>query len=307
MSITYGFFNSYDGDRTYNADQMSMYFKGLVASNGVFEQTGGAFRVEATTGLAINVLSGRALINSRWVDSDAVETINLNPAHITLNRYTAIVLELNSTNREITLKAVDGDNATTPVKPAIINTAEIKQLCLAYIYVAAGAENITQANITDTRPSNLCGWITGLINQVDTSTLFSQWQNAYEQYFAQMQGWKNTQQTSFEAWEAAQKVAFDAWFDTLTEELQVNTYIVEFNKNVTLTQSSSRNIPLDMLTYTYNEKDVIFVAFNGFVAELGTDYTIDTSGQTVNIVVSSASFAGVVDIKVLKSKIGIDS
>ena len=39
---------------------------------------------------------------------------------------------------------------------------------------------ITQAMITDFRTSALCGYVTGLIKQVDTSTLFAQWQAAYE-------------------------------------------------------------------------------------------------------------------------------
>lgn len=30
MAVTYGFFNSVNGDRKYNADQMSSYFEGLV-------------------------------------------------------------------------------------------------------------------------------------------------------------------------------------------------------------------------------------------------------------------------------------
>ena len=46
MSITSGFFNSVNGDRTYNADQMSTYFKGLIGS-GVYENVGGALQVLA--------------------------------------------------------------------------------------------------------------------------------------------------------------------------------------------------------------------------------------------------------------------
>lgn len=315
MSITYGFFNSLNGDRAYNADQMSTYFKGLVAQNGIYEQTGGAFKVNASTGLTLNVLSGRALINSKWVDSDATESINLTSAHVTLNRYSAIVLELNVSNRAITLKSIDGTPATNPVKPTIVNTAEIRQLCLAYVYVPAGAETITQAQITDTRAdTNICGWITGLIRQVDTSSLFNQWQTAYEQFYAQMESWKadqqdafetwsNNQESTFEAWEIAQKAAFDTWFEDLTEELRVDTYIAQYNKQVTLTASSSRDIALDMTGYTYANSDVFFVAFNGLVAEEGTDYTI--TGATPKITVASSTFAGIVDIKVLKSKIGV--
>lgn len=39
MAVTYGFFNSVNGDRKYNADQMSSYFDGLV-TDGVYEKIG---------------------------------------------------------------------------------------------------------------------------------------------------------------------------------------------------------------------------------------------------------------------------
>ena len=218
--IKSGFFNAIDGDREYNAEQLSNYFKGLISANGVHENVGGKFQVLAGTGLSVNVQTGRALIDYKWIESDAVENLTLTTAHATLNRYTAIVLQLDVLNREITLITVDGANATSPTKPSMTNTATIKQICLAYVYVVAGATSITQAQITDTRPSNLCGWITGLINQVDTSTLFNQWQSAYEQFYNQMQSWLTSAQNEFTAWENAQKNAFDTWYRDLTQELK---------------------------------------------------------------------------------------
>ena len=299
MAITYGFFNAVSGDRSYNADQMSNYFKGLVASTGVFENVGGAFQVLAGTGLAVNVQTGKALIDSKWVESDSVESVALTAAHATLNRYTAIVLELNVTDRVITLKTIDGTNATNPVKPSITNTATIKQICLAYVYVAASATSLTQSQITDTRPSNLCGWITGLINQVNTSTLFSQWQTAYEQFYAQMQTWLTDAQNEFTAWENAQKNAFDTWFGALTQELNCNTYVQSFAKVVDITSASE--VALDMTGYSYAITDVFIISINGLVARQGTDYTID--GTTPKITLNSAITAEV-SILVLKSKIG---
>ena len=299
MAITYGFFNSVSGDRTYNADQMSNYFKGLVASTGVFENVGGAFQVLAGTGLAVNVQTGKALIDSKWVESDSVEAVTLTAAHATLNRYTAVCLELDVTNREISLVTVDGANATSPVKPAITNTATIKQICLAYVYVAASATSISQAQITDTRPSTLCGWITGLINQVDTSTLFSQWQTAYEQFFAQLQTWKTNTQNDFEAWEAAQKQAFDTWFAALTQELNINTYVHSFLKTEDLTNDNE--VVLDMTDYTYDESDTFIVSINGLVATPEVDYTID--GTTPSILLTDTITAEIT-VLVLKSQIG---
>ena len=302
MAITYGFFNAVSGDRTYNADQMSNYFKGLVTSTGVFENVGGAFQVLAGTGLTVSVQTGKALIDSKWVEADAAETVSLTAAHATLNRYTAVCLQLDVTNREITLMTIDGANATTPVKPAITNTATIKQICLAYVYVAASATSITQAQITDTRPSSLCGWITGLINQVNTSTLFNQWQTAYEQFYAQMQSWFANSKNEFEAWEAAQKSAFDTWFEALTQELNCNTYVQSFAKVVDLT--GANEIALDMTGYEYANTDVFIVSINGLVARLTTDYTID--GTTPKIVLTNTITAEV-SILVLKSKIGFST
>ena len=183
MAITYGYFNSISGDRTYNADQMSEYFDGLV-SNGVYESVGGALQVKAISGggMTVQVLSGRGIINCKWLKNDAAITLDITQAHAVLNRYTAVVLKLDIVNRLMTITTKDGTAASTPTKPAMQNDSEGIELCLAYIYVAAGSTTISQANIEDMRPSALCGWVTGLIEQVDTSELFLQWQTAYETY-----------------------------------------------------------------------------------------------------------------------------
>ena len=185
MAATYGFFNSLNGDRTYNADQMSEYFDGLV-SNGVYENVGEALQVLTATGMNVSVQPGRAIINCKWFNLDSAETVPIAAAAAALNRYTAVVLRLNMSARSITLTTIDGTPATNPIMPQISNTAQIKDLCLAMVYVAAGATSLTQANITDMRASASCGWVTGLIKQVDTSQLFLQWQTAYEDYYNRM-------------------------------------------------------------------------------------------------------------------------
>ena len=54
MSVTYGFYNSLNGDRKYNAEQVSSLFDGLII-DGVFASVGMAFAVKATTGITVNV------------------------------------------------------------------------------------------------------------------------------------------------------------------------------------------------------------------------------------------------------------
>lgn len=285
MAVTYGFFNSINGDRTYNANQMSKYFEGLV-SDGVYESVGGALQVLAGSGMMVNVQTGRMIINSKWLNNDAVIPLTITAAHATLNRYTAIVARLDIANREMLITTKDGTPATSPVKPTMANTASTVEKCLAYVYVGKGVTSITQANITDTRPDNtVCGWVTGIVEQVDTSTLFLQWQTAYQEFYQ----------------------SFQNWFDTLTSQLQVNTYITSFEKRVTGTASAVGIVPLDMSGYTYEESDVLFVYINGLAAAETYDWLLDTRQNPPEIhvdLVGSSSSNNEVFIKVLKSKIG---
>lgn len=298
MAITYGFFNAIkqsDGtyDRTYNADQMSTYFEGL-ASDGVYESVGDAMQVVASSGMQIQVKSGRMLINSKWVKNDAAYPITINAAHVTLNRYTAIVVRLDLSARTISIVAKDGDNATDPTKPTMTNSQTVKEMCLAYIYVGRGVTAISQANIEDTRPdNNVCGWVTGIVQQVDTSKLFLQWQTAYEEFYQQMQ-----------TWQQQQEAAFNTWFSALTDQLNVNTYIQRYHKAINM-GTKNGVFPLDMSGYTYAATDVLFVNVNGVMLTEEYDYILDTSKTPVEIHTNAELDAeNILEITVLKSKIG---
>lgn len=283
MAVTYGFFNSINGDRTYDADQMSEYFNGLV-SNGVYESVGNGLQVLAGTGMTVEVQSGRGLINCKWLSNNSVLTLDITSANAILNRYTAIVLRLDIVNRLMTITTKDGTAASSPVKPTMQNDASMVELCLAYVYVGAAVTSISQSNIEDMRGSSLCGWVTGLIQQVDTSQLFLQYQTAYEEQYQ----------------------AFEQWFADLTEELRVDTYVESYNKQVTLAGSST-TISLDMTGYSYSSDDIIEVYINGLMADASSDYTLDTSGSTPTVTPVATKSGTVVDIKVIKSVIGYTS
>lgn len=288
MAVTYGFFNSSDGDRTYSADQMSEYFNGLV-SNGVYESVGGALQVLAGSDMTVNVQSGRAIIDCKWVNNDNALSIAITAAHSILNRWTAVVARLDRTNRLISITTKDGTPASSPVKPAMTNDNNITELCLAYIYVGAGTSSISQADITDMRASDLCGWVTGIVQQVDTSTLFLQWQTAYQNYYNEM------------------TAEFTAWFESLTDQLNVNTYIVAYDKTVSGTGSQIASIPLDMTGYEYDNDDIFIVDVNGLIT---TDFTVNTSGVTPTVelsITNTASTGNAAHVKVLRSKIGFNT
>ena len=275
--ISYGFFNSIDGDRKYNADQMSSYFEGLV-SDGVYNGIGQSMVVLAA-GLSVTVGSGRAIIGNKWIKNDSPFTVVLDPVHPTLARIDAIVIKLDTIAREVSITNVTGTPSQTPVEPTIQDSSTIKYLVLAYVYIGAAVTQIYQSDITDTRTdSEICGWVTGLIDQVDTSTLYLQWQDAFER-----------------------------WFRDLTEELNVDTYIQEYSKNEEVSAyTSSLSIDLDMTDYEYEAGDIIQVFINGLLAIPSVDYSLDTSGATAVIDMAGTYYPGtVVSIIVNKSIIGI--
>lgn len=289
--LTYGFFNSVDGDRKYNADQMSSYFEGLI-TDGVYEDVGDALVIEASSGMTVTAGTGRLVVGGKWLKNDAPYEITITGSNPINPRYTAVVAKLDTNARNITITSIDGTPASTPTKPTVTNTETTKYLVLAYILVPAGAISINQANIEDVRPdSTVCGWVTGLIQQVDTATLYLQWQSAYEQQFENF------------------KTAYDEWFDTLTQDLNVNTYIKKYHGTITTSAGNSYNIQSYIDDYTYQTGDIIQIVINGLVATETIDYTINYDVLPHALVVtfnfSNDNMVGnLVDITILRSKIG---
>lgn len=148
MAITYGYFDSINGDRKYNADQMSEYFDGIV-SDGVFQSVGGALAVSAqsTPDMSVKVVSGRAIINSKWIKNDADIILPITAASTAYARITSVVVQLDPANRLIRITTKDGTPSGSPVAPEITEN----ELEIARITVAANATSIADSAITDKR------------------------------------------------------------------------------------------------------------------------------------------------------------
>lgn len=189
MSIKCGFFNSVNNDRLYNADDISNYFEGLV-SDGVYINVGQACVVKAGGGLNVTVGTGRAIIGNKWVRIDTPQVLRLFP-DASLSKYISICIKLDLGKRKISLVTESGKASTSPIPPTLINTEKIKYLRLADVLLHANTTTILQSCISDTRPYSGCGWVTGLVHQVDTSELFLQFQTAYEEKLQEINKWKS--------------------------------------------------------------------------------------------------------------------
>lgn len=178
MSLTYGFYNSINKDRLYNAEQFSSIFDGIIA-DGIFEQVSGRFIVSANTGYIVNVAPGRAWFNHTWTLNDSVMPIELDEPELLLNRYDAIVLEINSLeeNRENSIKIIKGVASSDPVYPELKNGNGVYQYPLAYILRPADSSEITDANIINMVGTNKCPFVTGIIDTVSLDELLGQWRS----------------------------------------------------------------------------------------------------------------------------------
>ena len=182
---TSGFFNSVNGDRLYNAQQMSNIFEGLI-TDGVYESVGNKLAVQANNGMTIQIATGRGWFGKHWVDNDTQYLMTVAESDVTLNRYVAVCIRVDDTDavRDAVPYLKYSEFATTPLKPTMTRTESVKEYCLAYIYIKAGATAITASDIEDTRADeSLCGWVTGLIEQLNSATLFSQFTAIFNDWF----------------------------------------------------------------------------------------------------------------------------
>ena len=189
MAWTSGFFNSVNGDRLYNAEQMSRIFEGLI-TDGIYASVGNKMAVQPNSGMTIKIGTGRGWFGRHWVNNDSEYVLTLAASDVILNRYAAVCIKVDDTDsvRDAVPYLKYSDFATNPTKPTMIRTEQVKEYCLAYVYIKAGATSISASNIEDTRSNErLCGWVTGLIEQLSSATLFDQFTAIFTEWFEGLQ------------------------------------------------------------------------------------------------------------------------
>ena len=261
MGVTYGFFNSINGDRKYNADDISNYFLKLI-SNGVFATPSSAMQVQESSGMTVRVSAGWGFINCKWINNDSPYLLTLDAADVVLNRIDRIVLRLNTADnaRNISIAVHKGTPASNPTAPNLTRANGVYELSLAQIYVAAGSSAITQDNITDERANtSVCGYVTGLIDQIDTTNLFAQFTARFNR----------------------DRAEFNAWYDVAKEEVYESTNLVrKYTRTTTTTTAPVTALNVGIAPYT--AFDILNVYVNGLRLAEGTEYIVN--GDTVTFV-----------------------
>lgn len=214
MAITYGFYNSVDGDRKYDAIQMSSIFDGVIG-DGVYETIGDALMVKPLSGNTVTVGTGRAWFDHTWTLNDALYPIMLTQPHAINQRYDMVVLQVNSDTRENSIFAVTGTPSANPEKPTLIKSATVHQYPLAYILRKPGTSEVTASDIQNAVGTSECPFVIGVVKVMDIDDFVAQWSSQWSDFLDE-----KTSQT--ETWMAQSKLDFETWFNGIKNELDEN-------------------------------------------------------------------------------------
>lgn len=142
--FTYGFYNSVGGDRTYNAEQMSTLFAGII-TDGIFSGIGTSMKVTNPSGLNVSIGIGRAWFNNTWSFNDSIMPLTLATADALFPRIDAVIIEVdqNTGVRANSIKILTGTPASVPANPPLITSTLKNQYVLAYCRVNAASAIIT--------------------------------------------------------------------------------------------------------------------------------------------------------------------
>lgn len=214
MSVSSGFFNSLNGDRKYNAAQISAIFDGLII-DGVFASIGTAFAVNAAGGLTVNVGIGKAWFDHTWTVNDSILPMTAPEAEVLLDRIDAVVLEVNGTEsvRENTIKFVKGNPSSAPSRPTLTNEGNVHQYPLCYIYRKYGTAVINQADITPMVGTESTPFVTGILQTISLDELLGKWQDELDRF-------TDARSQEVDDWIAQEESDFTTWFNEMKADLQ---------------------------------------------------------------------------------------
>lgn len=270
IELASGFFNAImqDGvpDRTYNCDDLNEFLKGLVSENGIYAEVSSACQVVASSGMNVVVKTGKGQIGFNWFEIESDTTLEIAKSDVVLNRIDRVVIQRSLTNRNTVIYVKQGTLASNPTPPALTRNESVYEIALADILVSKNISAITTSLITDQRSNNnVCGWIVGLIEQFDTTTLFNQYEEAQDNFI-------NNQTQNF-----------NNWFNGIKEEVKATSLYREYRSLYATVNANEQDISIpSTILFDNNGLDVLEVIINGLVAN-DNQYSISDDGTSIHL------------------------
>lgn len=171
-------------DRAELSDLFALLFASLV-SDGVLALPNTCFKIVAAgSGLDIERMPGFGMVRGHFCYDDESDIMTLT-APQKYSRTDRVVMRLNLLDRMVEIIIKQGEEAARPKPPELIrpSAGDYFELCLAEITLAPKQAMVTQSSINDTRGNSaLCGFITQLIDHLDTAVFFEQLDAFYQEF-----------------------------------------------------------------------------------------------------------------------------
>lgn len=263
-----GIINEYKGYEVGNV------YKRII-SNGVFANNEGKpsddLQVIANGGLSVKLKPGEGIFLNQWYVNDADILFSLD-SESSLNRIDLIVIEANKTASVLTTKAklIKGTPAAVPVAPQVTDSDTVKQYPVASIKITGGVSAISQSAITDLRGIAPTLWITSLVQQVDTTTLYNQFSTAF--------------------WE---------WFDNVKETLVTTTLMRKYTGYTNSTYENQKEFVVPISQYN-SVLDILQVHVEGRILREGVDY-VKNGTTSITLTTGLAVTGTLVYMEIFKS------
>lgn len=184
MALTYGFYNSLNGDRKYYAEQFSALFDNII-TDGVIMGIGKNLFTIPGDRMQVIVQSGRAWFDHTWTLNDSDMPIGIDPSDTIYGRIDAVVLEVDSRDevRANRIKIVKGTPSSNPQRPVLTNTIEVHEHPLAWVTVEANASAITDSDIEIQVGMGETPFCTSVLQATDIEDLFRKWDGDFQKWF----------------------------------------------------------------------------------------------------------------------------
>lgn len=173
-------------DRAELSDLFCLLLASLV-SDGVLALPNTCFKIIAAgNGLDIERMPGFGMVKGHFCYDNESDIMTLT-APQAYSRIDRVIMRLNLLDRMVEIIIKQGVEAEIPQPPELIrpSAGDYFELCLAEITLTPKQTTITQSSINDTRANSaLCGFITQLIDHLDTAVFFEQLNAFYEEFVA---------------------------------------------------------------------------------------------------------------------------
>lgn len=178
MAFHSGFFNSKNLDRTYTAEDFTSYLSSIIC-NGILDTYGQNFKLTAaSSGLKVNLGTGKAWIDGHYFINDARYSIDLSSYQDeSLPRFVAIsiLLDVGESVRSVSLEIIPGTPAESPTLPSLPHDENKTRLLMYAVRLNPSATSLTENDWFDYREDkNVCGYCRCILGKCRVTEMLAQ-------------------------------------------------------------------------------------------------------------------------------------